>query len=380
MTAFTRRDWLRFSAAAAAAPAFTTWVPRATAAPKPADLKAVVDAAAAFLKTRQGDDGSFAPKLGGPGITALAVAALVRNGIPPTDAVVAKGLTYLEGNVKPDGGVYARGLANYTTCLAIVAFQEANAGAGGKYDKVIANARDFVKGLQYGEGLTDKDVKFGGAGYDKPNAKGRPDLSNTHFMVEALLAAGVPKTDPAIKKALTFISRAQNLPGEFNDQPYAAKATDDDKGGFVYNPSAQDDTESDKRTPAGGLRSEGGMTYAGLKSFLYAGVGKDDPRVKAAIGWIKKHYTVSENPGQGSAGLFYYYHLFAKAMDALGEDNFEDAKGVKHDWRDELFAELKRRQKADGGWANENKAFLENQPELATAFAVLSLSYCGKKA
>ena len=85
------------------------------------------------------------------------------------------------------------------------------------------------------------------------------------------------------------------------------------------------------------------MTYAGLKSFLYAGVGKDDKRVKAAVEWIKKNYTVTENPGQKDAGLFYYYHTFAKAMDALGEDPFTDAKGTKHNWRLELFDELKKK-------------------------------------
>src|SRR5438874_2669725 len=198
-------------------------------------------------------------------------------------------------------------------------------------------------------------------------------------MVEALLAAGVSKDDPAIKRALAFVSRSQNLPGEHNDQPFAAKTSDDDRGGFVYNPLDQSDPDSTKRTAAGGLRSEGGMTYAGLKSFLYAGVGKDDPRVKAAVAWVKKHYTLAENPGMGTSGLYYYYHTFAKAMDALGEDAFEDAKGVKHDWRQELFDELRKRQKPDGSWANENVAFLENVPELATAFAILALSYCTKR-
>jgi len=338
----------------------------AAAAPKPADIDAVVKKAAEFLKTKQGDDGSFAPKLAGPGITALTVAALIKAGVPPTDPVVAKGLKYLETSVKPDGGVYDKGLANYTTCLALVAFSEAN--KDGKYAKVIENAAKFVKGLQYGEGLESSDVRYGGAGYGKPGGKDRPDLSNTHFMVEALLASGVSKDDPAIKRAITFISRSQNLPGEFNNQPFATKASPDDKGGFIYNPEAKD--------AAGGLRSAGSMTYAGLKSFLYAGLGKDDPRVKAAVDWIARHYTLAENPGMGTAGLYYYYHLFAKAMDAIGQDRFTDAKGVKHDWRQELFDELKKNQKADGSWANDNKAFLETQPELATAFAVLSLGYC----
>jgi squalene-hopene/tetraprenyl-beta-curcumene cyclase len=258
------------------------------------------------------------------------------------------------------------------TCLAIMAFKEVN--AGGKYDKVIANATNFVKGLQ--SDADPKDVRHGGVGYD---GKSRPDLSNTQFMVEALLAAGVSKDDPAIKKALVFISRTQNLRSEFNDLQFAKNTTDDDKGGFTYNPAEQDDLKSPRRTATGGLRSEGGMTYAGLKSFLYAGVSKDDERVKAAVAWVRKHYTVTENPGAGQAGLFYYYHTFAKAMDALGEDPFTDAKGVKHDWRQELFDELKKRQQPDGSWVNKNGAFLENMPELATAFALLALSYCKKK-
>ena len=118
------------------------------------------------------------------------------------------------------------------------------------------------------------------------------------------------------------------------------------------------------------------MTYAGLKTFLYAGVGKDDPRVAAARKWIGRHYTLAENPGMGTSGLFYYYHTFAKALAALGEREVVDAAGVKHDWRAELVAELARRQQPDGTWANSNKAFLESSPELATAFAVLALGYC----
>ena len=42
------------------------------------------------------------------------------------------------------------------------------------------------------------------------------------------------------------------------------------------------------------------MTYAGLKSMIYAGVKHDDPRVKAAYEWIQKHYTLDENPGMGA--------------------------------------------------------------------------------
>src|SRR5262249_7947335 len=118
-------------------------------------------------------------------------------------------------------------------------------------------------------------------------------------------------------------------------------------------------------------------TYAGLKSFLHAGVSKDDPRVQSAVQWIRGHYSLDENPGQGKAGLYYYYHTFGKAMAALGEDRFTDAAGKKHDWRRELFEALKSRQNPDGSWRNaEDRQFGESDPNLATAFAVLTLSYC----
>ena len=373
MSALTRRDWLKVAAVTPAALAFPSL---AWAAPSGDDVKAVVDKALAFFKGSQKDDGNFSanPRAGEPGLTALVAAALVKNGVPADNPVVAKSLKYLESKVQKDGGVYNQGLSNYMTCLAVMTFKEAN--AGGKYDKTIESAVKYVKSLQFADGLTEKDSSFGGAGYDKPGAKARPDMSNTHFMVEALLAGGVSKDDPSIRRALTYISRSQNLESEFNRLPFAAKAGDADKGGFVYNLSDADNDKSPKLTPEGGLRSEGGMTYAGLKSFLYAGVGKDDPRVKAAVVWVRKNYTVTENPGQKDAGLYYYYHTFAKAMDALGEDMFADAKGVKHDWRLELFQALQKRQEANGSWRNKGeKTFAEDNADLSTAFALLSLSY-----
>jgi squalene-hopene/tetraprenyl-beta-curcumene cyclase len=377
MAALTRRDWLKVAAvspaALAALPSFADAAPTADA------VKAVVDNSLKFFAGAQKEGGNFGadPRAGEPGLTALICAALVRNGVAADNTVVSKGLKYLESKIQKDGGVYDRGLSNYMTCLAIMAFKDAN--SGGKYDKVIDAASKYVRSLQFADGLTESDPHFGGAGYDKPGPKGRPDMSNTHFMVEALLAAGVKKDDPSITRALTYISRSQNLESEFNKLAFAAKAGEADKGGFVYNLDDASNPKSPKLTPEGGLRSEGGMTYAGLKSFLYAGVSKEDKRVKAAIEWVRKHYTVTENPGQKDAGLYYYYHTFAKAMDALGEDPFVDAKGQKHDWRQELFDELKKRQKADGSWTNSNGAFLESMPELATAFAVLALSYCKKK-
>lgn len=339
--------------------------------PSAAEVQALVDKGVAYLKSAQAKDGSFAAKIAGPGVPALVTAGLLRNGQTPQDPLVARTLAYIESQVQKDGGIYDQRLANYTTSVALVTFHEAN--KNGKYDAIIKNARKFLEGIQQDD--EDKaHAAFGGFGYDK---KGRPDLSNSAFTLDALIAAGVPKDDPAIKNLIVFVGRCQNLPSEFNELPYAEKVSEDDKGGFVYTPV--DAEKSRSKTPAGGLRSAGAMTYSGLKSFLYAGVNKDDKRVKAAVNWITRHYTLGENPGMGKAGLFYYYHTFAKALNALGEDYIVDANGKKHDWRRELFEELKERQAENGSWRNaEDQGFGEAAPELATAFAMLALSYCKK--
>jgi squalene-hopene/tetraprenyl-beta-curcumene cyclase len=341
------------------------------AGPEAGDVQAVVDKAADYLRKSQSADGSYSARRTGPGATALVAAGFLRNGFAPTDPTVAKAMAYLEKSVKSDGGVYDRMLANYTTSVAVMTFKEAN--SGGKYDTILKNATTFLKGLQFGG--TNGDVsnpRYGGVGY---GGNDRPDLSNTQYFLDAMKAAGVGKDDPAVQRALKFVSRCQNLPGESNDQPFAKKTTDDDRGGMTYVPFDVD--ENPHKTPEGGLRSLGAMTYGGLKSFLYAGVSKDDPRVQGAIKWIRGHYTLEENIGMGQAGLYYYYHTFGKAMQALGEDTFEDAKGVKHDWRKELFEAIKKRQRGDGSFANAgDRTFGEADPNISTAFALLALSYC----
>ena len=51
--------------------------------PNPTDVQKVLDKAVGFLKTSQTKDGGFSPKFAGPGITALAAASLIRNGVSP---------------------------------------------------------------------------------------------------------------------------------------------------------------------------------------------------------------------------------------------------------------------------------------------------------
>jgi len=337
----------------------------------PAAIRGSIAKASEYL-ARQGQaaDGSFSAQAG-PAITALAVAALVRSGTPIEAPVVTRGLQALLSFQNADGGIHPPNspVANYETSIAVLALTACN--ADGRYDKEIAAAKAFVAGIQWdgGEGPGPSDPAYGGAGYGKKN---RPDLSNTSFLIEALRTAGTSADDPAIQRALVFVSRTQNLEGPSNTLPFPAKNPD---GGFYYTPAAGGESQAGT-TPEGGLRSYGSMTYAGLKSMIFAGLGRDDPRVKAAIGWLSKHYTFAENPGMGDAGLYYYFHTAAKALDVLGEETFTDASGLQHAWRSELADVLIARQQADGSWVNENPRWMEGDPNLVTSYALLAISYC----
>ena len=346
------------------------FMPGSQAADKAA-IKAAIDKATTYLvETGQAKDGSFSAQVG-PAVTALTVAGLVKSGTPADAPVVKKALHYLLSFKQPSGGIHPPEslVSNYETAIAMMALVACN--TDGQYDADIKAAEAFVKGLQWdgGEGPGPSDPAYGGAGYGRKN---RPDLSNTSFLIEALRSAGVAADDPAIQRALVFVSRTQNLEGPHNTLPFAAKNPD---GGFYYTPAAGGESQAGK-TPAGGLRSYASMTYAGLKSMIFAGLSKDDPRVTAAITWLGKHYTFEENPGMGTAGLYYYFHTAAKALDLLGEETFTDARGVAHPLRSELADALIARQQDDGSWINENSRWMEGDPNLVTAYALLALSYC----
>ncbi len=347
----------------------TGFAQQSTATEPVSDHQKMVGRAIEFLRTRQNKDGSYLVSAG-PGVTALVTTGILRHGRSIDDPLVARSLNYLESLVQPTGGIHRPETLyrNYETCLAMMCFAEAN--QDGRYDETLKRAQKFVTSIQWDtrEGKSQSDPAYGGAGYGKHS---RPDLSNTSFLVDALHAVGNDADSEAIQRALVFVSRCQNLESADNTTPFSDKIND---GGFYYTPAAGGTSQAGE-TANGGLRSYGSMTYAGLKSMIFAGVDAGDPRVKAATDWIRKHYDLSTNPGMGQAGLFYYYHTFAKALNALGFDEFVDQDGNSHDWRSELNQELAAKQRADGSWMNRNERWLEGNSELATGYVLLALSY-----
>ena len=121
------------------------------------------------------------------------------------------------------------------------------------------------------------------------------------------------------------------------------------------------------------LRSYGTMTYAGLLSFVYADLKRDDPRVQAAYDWIRVNYSVEENPGMGQQGLYYHFDLMAKALTAYGVGDMELKDGKKANWREDVAKKLINLQNKDGYWQNENGRWFEKDPVLATAYSLIAL-------
>jgi squalene-hopene/tetraprenyl-beta-curcumene cyclase len=385
MMAVSRRSFLWQSIQAASALG-VVYRPSQSQADEPATAAELAAKAVNFLRPRQADDGSWSGDRKEPGITALVVTAMLRSGrVTPDDPAVVTGLTYLERFLGPKGGLSEAPHSVYSTSVALMALHEAN--KGGRSDRIIKGGQDYLKATQWdeSEGKGKDDVQYGGLGYGGGNS--RPDLSNTAFFIEALRDTGLPADDPALRKALVFVSRCQNLKSEFNDQPGAGKVND---GGFVYTPTtgeSQASGSTPNAKPGGakkagadvGVRSYAGMTYAGLKSMIYAGLTQDDPRVKAALEFIRKNYTLEENPGQGQRGLYYYYQTFAKAMALLGKPSIVDAQGKEHDWRAELVAALAKRQDASGAWANRDDRFMEGDPNIVTSYGLLALAAARSK-
>ena len=381
LTAFVLAAPLATTALFATEPPATETAPPATvtaplASDVAADRQRIVARAVEYLRTKgQADDGSFS-KQTGPAVTALCLTALLDSGVPVTDPSIVKGLDYLKPFIHEDGGIYKEGSThrNYETCIGMVLLVKAN--ADGRFDPIVASADKYLKGAQWdeGEGKEPSDTFYGGAGY---GGSSRPDLSNTSFFVEALRESGNDEDSEAIQRALAFVSRCQNLESEHNTTPFAAKVND---GGFYYTPAAGGSSQAGT-DDEGGLRSYASMTYAGLKSMIYAGVDQNDPRVKAALTWIKKNYDLSSNPGMGDNGLFYYYNTFAKALSVMGEPKLTDEAGVVHDWRADLVAELAKRQRDDGAWVNSNARWMEGDANLSTGYALLALAQvAGEKA
>jgi squalene-hopene/tetraprenyl-beta-curcumene cyclase len=333
-------------------------------------MAAATDKACAFLAKSQNEDGGWGGRGTNVGITGLVIESMAQM---PAELrkkhaeTIDKGVALILKSQREDGAIVGKDgqVANYCTTIsarALIALDPE------KYKKVIAGAVKYTKGIQR---------KDGSIGYG-----GNPDLGdimNLSQALEMLAEAGVKKDDEVWKRAIAFLARTQNL-DEVEDDLVKVMIRTANDGGAIY----RADRDAKDASKAGTIklpdgtevpRSYGGATYALLKSLLFAGMPKDNPRVKAAYKWICDHYTVKEHPEMKKQGLFYFYYTMARTLELWGSPTIT-SKGVEHNWAEELAAELLSLQQDDGSWVNKQDRWWEADPTLVSAYGINVLNMC----
>lgn len=349
------------------------------------EAEAAIGKAVKFLKAKQKADGSWSNQEY-IALTGLPVWALAEHKALD-EATRGKAVEFITKHAKPNGAIFADitdgrkggGLPNYNTAISMVALHKS--GAPG-VTPLILKARSFVASGQHLGG----DIYDGGFGYDSTTKRAYTDLSNTVIALEALALtksledqrpAGEKKAEINNAAAEKYITSIQNRP-ESNPAPHVSEDPKD-RNGFFYQP---DKSMAGNRTNATGVvqfRSYGSMTYAGLLSFIYVDVSKQDPRVLSAYDWAVKNWTLNENPGMGDEGRYYFYNVLSKGMDTMGNDLLPRADGTTFNWRREVVKKLISLQKTDadglGYWVNEENRWFEGDPVLVTSYALIALSH-----
>ncbi len=320
-----------------------------------------------------------------PALTALALVALEMADVAKLDAKYGserrRALDFIAGSAKPNGSIHRGVLVNYNTSCSLMALSLADEP---RFRPLIVKARAYIAASQIDLGEKGKwdNPHDGGVGY---NSKyDHSDMNNTLMAVEAMRMSELslrrpdkpdqPQESDLDWKALEhFLASCQNLP-ERSDNPNLSN-TPEDRGGFIYHPGeSKAGGGIDEETKRVALRSYGSISYAGMMSFAYARVGRDDERVKAVIDWLGRNYTLDENPGMGAEGVYYYYHLMAKALRAQGMKQLDGPGSKAIDWRKQLAAKLISLQKPDGSWQNPTRRWMEGDPNLTTAYVLMALA------
>jgi len=323
------------------------------------DNGSALQRAAQFLWAQQSEDGGFHSTTygllrSGQSLTPFVLDALLD--VPETafrakQAAINRAFEFIKKNTNADGALgqmdeTVADYPNYATALAVTTMVKARSTAR-NFD--VGPMVAHLRAQQFSEanGWQREDRPYGawgmGGPIHRPPETGHVDLSMTRYVLEALRASGVPASDPAITKALVYLERSQN-----------------DDGGFYFstvNPEINKAGEAN-----GNFVSYGTATSDGLLALRAAGVPDQDDRLAKATQWLKAHHQPDHAPGfdgtaresWGSGLRFYYASSISKT--GLG-----------------LPVTLPSQDK-NGSFRNPNKMVKEDDPLIATVFAVQVLA------
>jgi hypothetical protein len=312
-----------------------------------------------YLWAQQSDDGGFHSATygllrSGQSLTPFVLLALLsgpQGASAAPSGGIERAIAFIKARTTPEGvlGLLDESAAdypNYATALAVSALVKSKSSG---HERVIEPMVAQLRAQQFTEnnGWAKQDAPYGGWGMGgpihRPPEAGHVDLSMTRYVLEALRSAGVPTSDPSITRALVFLERSQNP-----------------DGGFYFSPV---NPEINKAGKSGeGFASYGTTTADGVLALRAAGIPDADPRIAKAIQWLKDHHRADQAPGfdgatdqRWASGLrFYYAHAISLALPQLPVELPPPG--------------------ADGGYRNSNNLVKEDDPLIATGFALYALA------
>ena len=235
--------------------------------------------------------------------------------------------------------------------------------------------------LDEAEGFESSDLDFGGWDLTGWMTGQRPTTgSNISVSTEALEAIVLLRSqqaeqgqgpvdeswfgETAMQQSAAWLSRMQNPDGGFFFHP---------KREHIGNKVGWDHQQT--RTGPG---SYGTATADGLRMLTALGHSAASKPVQQAVNWLVQHKDLSTVPGfeaQGDTaswalGLRYYYYQSLSRSLALFPEN--EGRRIAT----QLMQILKSEQNANGSWSNSNARMREDDPYIATSFAVIALRNC----
>lgn len=330
--------------------------------------------ALAWLWSQQGADGgwhshTYGLLRSGQSLTPFVLDALLQapeKDYPQQRDQVDRAIAFIIRHVQANGSLGTADpdipdYPNYATALAVSAICRAHRNG---WREQIAPMVSYLRQQHFTEqnGWHSQDAVYGAWGMGgeprRPPYTGHVDLSMTRYVLDALRAAGTAESDPAFAAARTFVGRCQNF------DPANPSAAD---GGFFFSTT---EAETNKAGQDGDhFRSYGTSTADGVLALLATGHTLDHPRVIAARNWLIRHHRDMRVPGfSGDAyhrwptGLaFYYSAASARAFRALRVDPGSRVQEA-----------LRLAQRPDGSWRNSENLVKEDDPLIATPFAIIA--------
>lgn len=356
-------------------------VPAAPAKAQPGD---VLESGLRSIMQRQSDDGGWhsqhygSLKQGAAVTTTIlyALSHLPDASLQPYREQIQRAYGFLQPGLKKSGFVTnpegSEDYPVYCTAMLLVACQRLDLDLDHQIQTRMVR---YLLNAQVADqrGFSADHAEYGGWDVLGPNTlagkTSGTNVSATCFVVEAL----------AGERDQRDVERALALTGQWI-QRMARQSSD---GGFFFTPKLDSMNNKAKwsddafRNP----NSYGTATCDGLRILKACGFKSDSASFAAAAGWLAKHNSLKTVPGFMASGVgegegessewehalkYYYMATLAKSLALLPED-------VAKKRKQQLIDELTLQQQTSGLWRNPSALMREDDPLIASAFALIAL-------